>query len=248
MDILAHIQREIRLYREGIGLSIGEAIWPTRCAVCDAPGVNLCEACKKKLPYIDYWQRCPRCGAPYGRIFCTECSSFELHSKGLERLPYSECISCVSLSDESSRIVRTWKDAGDQALAGDMARIMNSAIPTSWHAHDACLVPIPASKDAYQKRGFDHIELLTCELSKRSSLPIRHVFERPSTTDQRKLGKEERVLNAQDSFMLKKGVWVPQTVILVDDVQTTGSTLTAASLALKHARTKTIRCLTFARA
>ncbi len=56
-----------------LATSILETISLTRCVVCDAPGSVLCESCASFLPFIDLVLACPRCGAPYGRMLCTEC-------------------------------------------------------------------------------------------------------------------------------------------------------------------------------
>jgi hypothetical protein len=49
---------------------------PTRCAGCDMPGALLCRReCARALPRIDRRWACPRCGAPFGYLTCTECWS-----------------------------------------------------------------------------------------------------------------------------------------------------------------------------
>ena len=55
-----------------------EVLWPTRCALCDRPGSVLCPQCESSLHFIDAWQACPRCGAPFGRAVCTECNPVAL--------------------------------------------------------------------------------------------------------------------------------------------------------------------------
>lgn len=68
MTIAANIANTIALYGLGAAEALAETVWPTRCAVCDAPGEPLCEHCRTALRYVDWWRACPRCGAPFGRL------------------------------------------------------------------------------------------------------------------------------------------------------------------------------------
>ncbi|MBF4803025.1 MAG: ComF family protein, partial [Lancefieldella parvula] len=47
---------------------------PTRCVVCEKPGQLLCDECRAKLPWISQQWACPNCGAPYGKLVCSECA------------------------------------------------------------------------------------------------------------------------------------------------------------------------------
>lgn len=231
-----------------IGETFCETVWPTRCAICDTPGECLCERCKLKLSYIDYNLKCPTCGSEHGITQCLECNSYSIRFRDSGKLIYDKCLACVQLDDMSSRLIRTWKDAGERRIAKDMAIMMRSIIPKDWACYSPTLVPIPASKTAYRRRGFDHVELLAIELANVSKLRWKRMFERPQTYDQRKLSKEQRFANMANSFCIKQNTWIPYCVILVDDVQTTGATLSAASKCLKEAGVTRVYCLTFARA
>ena len=52
-----------------------EALSPTRCVVCERPGALVCAACASRIVYIDPRSACARCGAPFGKMLCTECQS-----------------------------------------------------------------------------------------------------------------------------------------------------------------------------
>lgn len=225
-----------------------ENLWPTRCAICDKPGVLLCKHCRINLPYINYWLTCKRCGAPYGIKQCTECNTTVLEKMGRKHLSYVSSVACVEYNDISSRIVRCWKDQGERRLGEMMAQQMAQVIPPAWLACAPSIVPIPASKHAYRKRGFDHIEELCEQLSMATRLPILHLFERPKTHDQRALGRTERQANMKGRFVLLPRADIPSVVLLVDDVQTTGATLNAAADALvEHAPKSVVYALTYAR-
>ncbi|MEG0324645.1 MAG: double zinc ribbon domain-containing protein, partial [Raoultibacter sp.] len=79
--------------------SLEETLWPTRCAVCDTLGTVLCDRCRQRLPYIDYWRSCPRCGAPFGFTQCTECNPVMLTGLPDHTLPYASCRSPFSFDE-----------------------------------------------------------------------------------------------------------------------------------------------------
>lgn len=223
-----------------------EALWPTRCVICDTPGDVLCKRCELNLPYIDANLACPTCGAAYGIKQCTECNSYSLKSKDIpSAINASRAV--VTLDDDSAELIRSWKDKGERRLGRIIAQKMAQVIPNYWLSAPYALVPIPASDNAYRSRGFDHIRELAVELSSMTNIPLKDVFERPKTSDQRQLGKEERAQNMLGAFRLKQGIWVPLYIILIDDVQTTGATLNSAATTLRNHGVRRINAITFAR-
>ena len=73
--------RRPHAYLQAAGSCAAELLWPTYCAACGAPGSVLCGQCRRSLAYIDWWRACPRCGAPFGRIQCTECNAVMLQAQ-----------------------------------------------------------------------------------------------------------------------------------------------------------------------
>lgn len=227
--------------------AIAETLWPTRCAVCDVPGAVLCASCKARLPYLDWWRACPRCGAPLGRAQCTECNATVLAPLGRTRPPFASCASSVAFDDTGARIVRAYKDQGERRLAAEMAGLMARVIHPAWRAEQPVLVGVPATARAVRRRGFDHVELLARELSAATGMPLAQPLARPRSADQRGLDRTERAANMEKAFSVLPGASVPERVLLIDDVYTTGATLFAATDALLAAGANQVRCLTFAR-
>lgn len=234
-------------YAKLIGQAVAETLWPTRCALCDAPGAVLCQPCRLRLPFIDQCRACPRCGAPFGRIQCTECNDIMLAASGRTALPFGSCICATAFDETAARIVRTWKDGGERRLKDDMADLMAAAVPPGWPHALSAVVCIPASSAALRQRGFDHGQLLGSAVADRLGLPCAPVLARPLSADQRKLGRRARLTNTAGRFATLPGATVPKSVLLVDDVYTTGATLFSACDALRETRAQTIRCVTFAR-
>lgn len=226
---------------------VAETLWPTRCAVCDRPGTPLCPDCIASLPYIDSLLACPRCGAPFGRVQCTECNRVLLAAFGYEEPPYRQAASPLVLTEKVRRIVTVYKDQGERSLARPMASLMARAAPPPWLDDDAVAF-VPATAAARRRRGFDHAEHLARELSWLLDVDFAPLLATPRRLDQRRLGRAERIQNMREALRVLPGATVPDAVILVDDVCTTGSTLFAATEALKAQGARTIHALTFARA
>lgn len=227
------------------GEVVAETLWPTRCALCDVPGAVLCDRCKRALAYLDWWRACRRCGAAYGLVQCTSCARPALAGIGREAFPFAACASATMFTGESGRVVRVFKDQGEQRLAADMGAMMARAVPPSW-SFDAVTF-VPASLSAYRARGFDHAELLARQVALAFGVECQPLLERPRTRDQRLLSGGQRMRNLASGFRLKAGAAPARGIVLVDDVFTTGATLCAATDALLAGGAREVRGLTFAR-
>jgi ComF family protein len=192
---------------------------------------------------------CPRCGAPYGMRQCTECNRLSLRDTGFDDLPFDACVSAALFSSAVARIVRTHKDGGERRLARDMAYAMACAIPSEWMSGGASVVPIPATREAQRSRGFDHGASLAQAVAEYLHAPCTSLLAPPHAKDQRELARGERFANMEAAFSLlgANGDIRVRSVILVDDVFTTGATLFAAASTLRAAGVEHVRCATFAR-
>ena len=238
-------KRNIANFARLAGEATAETLWPTRCALCDLPGVVLCERCRRNMPYVDWWRACKRCGSPYGRVQCDLCNPVMLGRLGLDALPFDACASAVHYCGDTGQIVRVFKDQGEQRLAHAIAATMARVVPPNWHFDAVAFVP--ATLAAFRNRGYDHGELLAQSLAASLGAPCIGALARPRTLDQRALGAAQRIRNLAGSFRPLDGRQLPERLLLIDDVFTTGATLCAASRALKAAGVAEVRCLTFAR-
>ena len=225
-----------------------ETLWPTRCVICDQPGALLCASCYRVLPFIDCWNACPRCGSPRGRVQCCHCNPVMLGGFGLDEPPYNQCVSALELTEATGKLATLYKDGGEQRLAHVLAALMAPFIPPDWREERPFVTFVPATTQAYRRRGFDHAELLAHALAQRCALPGGAVFTRPKSTDQRVLSREQRLKNTQKRFTVGPAVAMPKSVLLIDDVYTTGATLFAASLECRAQGAEHIFCATLARA
>jgi ComF family protein len=108
------------------------------------------------------------------------------------------------------------------------------------------LVPIPLSAKRLRSRGYNQSARLATALARLTRLPVSEVLHRVrDTRTQTALTPEERHANVAGAFRAER---VAGTVVLVDDVFTTGSTLGAAASALAAAGAGPVKAVTFARA
>ena len=226
---------------------LAETIWPTRCAACDRAGKIICDDCLARLPYIDLLYACQSCGAPYSRIQCTECNDISLANMGLSALPFQQARSALVFDDLARSIVTTYKDGGERRLAEVMASIMAAYVEPAWIKAKPLISFIPATRRARQTRGFDHCKLLAEAIAARIDRPLATLLLPPRHADQRKLGRSGRAANLRTTPMTATSQARNQSVLLIDDVCTTGATLCAASAALHDAQANQVFCLTFAR-
>ena len=231
----------------GAGEAVAETLWPTRCAVCDRPGELICAQCRAHLRYIEWWRACPRCGAPMGRVQCCECNSVMMQALERDEPSFDAMASVVEYDEAAARIVRAWKDAGERRLGREMALMMARAIPAEWLIGAPVATPVPATKAALRRRGFDHTAELAREVARLLGITYAETLARPATHDQRALGRKGRARNLNGSFQAAARARVAPYLLLIDDVCTTGATVNAAADALREAGAQTIRCLTFAR-
>ena len=211
-----------------------ELVWPTRCLGCGLPGELLCDECRQALPWISQRWACPVCGAPFGWITCTECDrNWETRS----------CICALTFGGTPARMATALKDAHELRAAPVIASAMEVALheASSWEAPDKAprfsaadtdaVVFVPATAEAYARRGFDHMELVSKELSRLLGIPLADVLARTSAHDQRGLGKDERAENLAGTVSAIDDV-SGMRILLVDDVITTGASIREATRAL----------------
>jgi len=179
-----------------------DVIFPSRCAVCETPGPNLCQGCDFVLePKPHFFQR--------GQV---------------------QGLAATSYSAEVSKLLVAFKDRGQFALARELGRLMDPLVlellqVPGW----VYLVPAPSRIQNFAKRGFQPSLLLARQLANR--VPTARVMNclvlDAEVLDQVGLSSAERIANLRGSMRLNQSV-AGKTVFLVDDVVTTGATITEA--------------------
>ena len=236
-----------------------QLVLPAECALChallpcDRAADLVCSVCRHRWrPVVPPW--CPRCGQPEPLFgLCRLCKDWPT--------AFSCIRAAVWLDPPARRAVHALKYGGLPRIAADLAAaIARVSLPADG---TVILVPIPLSARRLRSRGYNQSECLAQQLGRRWRRPVRHLLVRTrDTATQTALTPAARLANVAGAFQVRNGVGMPQsaipersslriprsTVVLVDDVFTTGATVAAAARALQDAGALSIMAVTFGRA
>lgn len=232
-----------------------DLVFPRTCASCQAvvaetPSRHLCWECARKIRYQSIEAYCSRCGrdipGPHADAFV--CDACRDHPPAFDLAR-----SAAHFSGPVRDLVHLLKYNRGDYLVPDLADLLEAC--HSRHYADEpidVLCPVPLHPEKQRLRGYNQSALLASELSRRlgiPSLPDALVRTRDTET-QTHLNAEKRRANMRDAFAgnpVLSGWITGRTVLLVDDVMTTGSTLSEAARALRAAGAERILALTVAR-
>ncbi|HKP18375.1 MAG TPA: double zinc ribbon domain-containing protein [Gaiellaceae bacterium] len=213
-----------------------DLLLPRRCVVCAFPGASLCPGCTASLPRLS-GPLCARCGAPVAWPVerCRECSG--------RRLAFASARAAFEYDSSVRAVVSAWKENGLRNLAAVAADAVEEVVPQP----SAQLITfVPPDGDRSLRRGHHPPERLAYELGRRWSLPVAALLGRTRPLrPQRGLPRAERRRNVRGAFRARAA---RGRVVLVDDVYTTGATVSAAASALRAGGATAIAVVTFARA
>ncbi len=173
--------------------------------------------------------RCAGCDKP-GAAICTTCR-FALVGTPPRRQAHG-VIAAVPFTGRARSIVLGLKYRNRRAVGRHLAGlIVNRVIAQRAHHGIDVVTWAPTSPKRRRERGFDQGELLARSVARQLGVPCRRLLERDSSASQTGRSRAER-LDAAPSFVARPGV-NGRTVLVVDDVVTTGSTLMSAAGALE---------------
>ena len=130
---------------------------------------------------------------------------------------------------------------------------MAASLPTDFVQADVVTF-VPLHRRKRQKRGYNQAELLAKAFGRRTDKPVKRLLKcRRKTKDQAKLNLKDRRVNVREAFRLcRKSTSLQESlkgkrIILIDDVYTSGSTVSECARVLRQAGAKEVRVLTLAR-
>lgn len=217
-----------------------DMIYPPNCGGCDRLGQRWCSSCGEQSIKIEKGY-CPVCGIQQtGFAICQHCIEFPkeftaMHSVFMFLGPIRHAVHKIKYRHDMGL---------GEIFAGDL---ISAYQKLNWKAD--LVVPVPLGRKRMRERGYNQASYLArpfawgCRL-KYSEKVISRVIE---TRSQVGLNKHERVENVKDAFQTS-GLLQGSNVIVIDDVATTGSTLSACAAALKTAGANQVWALTLARA
>lgn len=218
-------------------MSLLGPVLPSRCAGCEVPGAALCQTCVGHLIRIAP-PVCARCGCPgaWPVLRCVECSG--------RRLGFTRARSAVVYDERARTIVSAWKERGRRDLARHLARVVAEVVAPPAAEVVSC---VPGDAERTRLRSHVPAERLGRALAEAWNLPFARLLERLGTAPrQARLPRAQRRANVRDAFVAVARP--PPTVVLVDDVYTTGATAAACATVLRRAGARSVEVVCLARA
>ena len=228
----------LRVYRSYIQAL--DWLFPPQCAGCGKPGSHWCPESQVNLRRLA-GSHCFSCGLPKRQAeLCDSC---------LKRKPtYNRARSYAYYEGHLRSALLNAKYRRDQALGLVFAQFLKQLLYDQKWDVDA-VVPIPLSKERLRQRGYNQVELFARPLALMKQFEYRPMALKriKETQSQVGLSLEARWHNLDNAFEAKPEMVMAKKVLLLDDVMTTGATLSAASDALVTAGAQAVYCLTVAR-
>ncbi|MDP2642946.1 MAG: hypothetical protein Q8P62_03840 [Candidatus Peregrinibacteria bacterium] len=218
-------------------------LFPKRCINCEKFEDFLCKECKNSLKVVGF-QRCPNCKRKnFCGKFCDMC---------LGSFYFDQLILCF-LYDRNTvlqKLVVNFKYKFLRDISKFFINILENQFLKFFSGENIVVVPVPMSKEKIRLRGDNHAKILADNFAKKLNLKFCDALWRIHREDQAKLKRNDRLINLKNSIFVKKGYesfLFGKTVILIDDIVTTCSTVNECSKALKTAKAKYICVLALAR-
>jgi len=241
-------------------MSLGEALLdlclPGRCAGCREAWLAShegfwCEKCLRELPWIQS-PLCPCCGRPFPDSptsddhFCGDCSRSEF--------PFDTARSAVQHAGVVRERIHQLKFGAQLHWVPPLTELLAMVLHHGREVYGIgadVIVPVPLHVRRLKQRGFNQAGLIAKKLARRTGLPVSFdALVRKSWTDpQTRLNRQERLVNVKGAFEVARPEEVrDRRIVLVDDVFTTGTTLSECSRTLKDAGASEVHAMTVTRA
>ena len=229
-----------RLFRSVLDFAL-----PPRCSGCGTiveEVDSFCADCWRKLEFLGPGG-CSRCGLPLRATDAGTCAVCLAKPPRLDRIQ-----AAVAYDDISRSIAMRLKYGRKVALARTMSRYMRPLIGEV--PAEALIVPVPLHRLRLWNRGFNQSAIVARELSRRTGVPVAlDALQRVRATPPLKgLNMRQRRKAVAGAFRASKGAELRgRTVVLIDDVLTTGSTANACARVLKRAGAARVELISWAR-
>lgn len=212
--------------------NIIDFIFPRRCPICHeivkTKGKIICDDCKERLPYIKE-PFCMKCGKPVlkDEEYCSQCMKTDY--------PFTEGRSVFVYDDVMRKSIYRFKYNGRSEYAEFFAQEIYRKYADKIKSYNAdVIIPVPIHKSKLKSRGYNQAYLIAKELSKLTQIPVNnnYLIRVKKTKVQKNLGAKERSANLKNAFKIRANKVQYCSAILIDDIYTSGATLSACSRVL----------------
>ncbi|NLM01360.1 MAG: ComF family protein [Treponema sp.] len=219
-------------------------ISPFECIGCSEQcyEISLCKKCQNHLEQITPLEkRCKICGKELisELDICMQCRRED--EKIIKHL--DNVFPLYEYQLWKKELLFQWKISENRGLSQFFAK--NICAVYEKYFFDFALVPVPPRPGKIKKKGWDQILELCEYLENIYNVKIYNILKRINVEQQKKLNKTERLSHIEKSYILKKNVIdIPEKIVLLDDIMTTGATLESCAKLLKAKGAKKICALT----
>lgn len=242
-----------QLVAEGLRLLLNLCFGGGECLVCGKQTVmgQVCKKCRDRIADGIV-------NPPPGEERCSVCGKILLSESG-------KCMDCrrnnvigscdrvfpmLSYRLWAKNLMFQWKSMEKRGISPFIASLCNKAILFRLEMKDVVVVPVPPRPGKMRKKGWDQIDEICRFLDFRYGYKVMHLLRRNATVQQKKLGRVQRLESAEKSYALSGNLdamdreKLPECVIIIDDVMTTGITVETCAAELKKAGIKKVVVLT----
>lgn len=231
--------------------TLSSLFYPPLCVVCSnnvGGREYLCESCRSRAPRITP-PFCAKCSEPFSGAItqtfsCANCEHRTLH--------FDSAVAAYRSRGLVRKLVHEFKYGHQRHLRHPLGEwLLETMSDSRLRARPFDLiVPVPLHPARERERGFNQAALLAEILARQVAVPLGAALERIRyTTTQTAYDRTERMENLHNAFRLRKNMNVRQLrVLLIDDVLTTGSTLSECARILKESGAISVHAATAARA
>lgn len=223
---------------------IQEYLFPLFCLSCEKEGDWVCADCFSRRITISGVFYCPICHmVTEGGVACDACRPSAYITRHTALMPYHEK---AFIAELLHTIKYNFSESAFIVLDRCIALFFKDR--TDILSDIDVIVPVPLHARRFAERGFNQAEKIASHVATCTAIPIyTGGLSRPrKTLQQALLSKSEREKNVENAFVARP-VYKGKTILLVDDVYTTGSTMQACAKALLAAGAKEVRGFSIAR-
>ena len=204
-----------------------DVLYPTKCVVCRRrlpPGIpSICPVCRETLPY-----------------------AAGIHTKGKY---IDECVSAVIYDGAVREAILRYKFGDAQIYHVAFGELVAERIYEDLQGEFDVLSWVPLAPDRRRERGYDQVELIAGNVSRRLRIPLVPLLKKRRGVSAQSLtnSPEERRANIAGAYrVIDPDAVRGKRILIIDDVVTTGSTLSECAKTLRMAGAKKVLCATLA--
>ena len=244
--IISEVKDKVKEQFNKLKTTIFETFYPGFS--CDGCGIELkdnslrlCNDCLSKLVFHN-GKTCKFCGTNIKEeeLVCERCKTTHYN--------FDTAISVCDYNELGAYLIKSFKFDGNYYVGETIANLMVKYFKERKIKADY-ITFVPLGEERFKDRGFNQSQVLAELISKGLNIPCVDLLVKvKETPKQSLLSMKERFENLKDAFKIKEKINLKgKTIILIDDVFTTGTTLNECSLVVKKLRPEKIIAFTFAK-